>query len=161
MGSSSSLSTKGYVTTYRAVAGRNHADLEKALGLASGDLSNGYRVYQLADPVGPNDFEWKDRTRYSDGWRADRRIGYYVRRTDELRADLGKKHGYDDAVVDKKLADFQATETKKLNVRSGPDRIVKIVPNAKGTAYPDSPCGNIPQWKLVVDKAFTLVGTSV
>lgn len=155
------LSTKGYVTTYSAVAGLNHAQLEDALGFATGVLATGYRVYELASPVGPNDFEWRDRTRYSDGWRYEHSLGACVRRTDELRADLGKKHGYDDAVVDRALAAFKAAHAEKLNVRSGPQRIVKIVPNLRGAEYPDSSYRDIPQWELTVQKAFRFVGTSI
>lgn len=152
---------KGYVTTYSAVAGLSHANLEVSLGFASGTLAHGYRAYQLSSPVGPNDFEWKDRTKYSGGCRYDISIGEYVQRADELRANLGKRHGYIEAVVDDNLAAFRASQGKKLTVRSGPERIVKIVPNVEGTTFPDSPLGNIPQWRLIVDKVFTFVGTSI
>ena len=99
------------------------------MGFAPGTLSNGFRVYQLAEAIGPNDFVWKDRTRYSDGWRFDPSIRAYVQRLDDLREHLGKKFRYDEAVVDRELAAFQVAQVGKLNVRSGPNRIVKIRPN--------------------------------
>src|SRR5688500_16331027 len=138
MASTSNLELNGYVTTYSAVAGRSHAELEDVLGFAPGTLSNGFRVYQLSEPIGPNDFVWKDRTRYSDGWHFDPSIGESVQRADELRAHLGKQLGYDEAVVDRELAAFQVAQLNKLNVRSGPNRIVKILPNAKSNSFPDS-----------------------
>ena len=161
MASASNLQLDGYVTTYSAVAGRSHTELEDVLGFATGSLSNGYRVYQLSDPIGPNDFVWKDRTRYSDGWHFDPSIGEYVQRSDELRAHLGKKMGYDETGVDRELAAFQVAQVNKLNVRSGPKRIVKILPNAKPSSFPDSGFRNIPQWRLIHKKLFVFVGTSV
>jgi hypothetical protein len=152
---------RGYVTTYRAVAGRSHAELADVLGFAPGTLSNGYRVYQLSEPVGPGDFAWKDRTRYSAGWHFDPAIGEYVQRADELRAHLGKRHGYDEGQVDRELAAFQVQQVQKLNVRSGPDRIVKVVPTQAGSDYPDSGFRNIPQWVLKNRKKFVFIGTSV
>jgi hypothetical protein len=154
-------SLRGYVTTYRAVAGRSHAELADVLGFAPGTLSKGYRVYQLSEAVGPKDFEWKDRTRYAAGWHFDPTIGEYVQRTDELRAHLGKRHGYDEGHVDRELSDFQVKQMQKLNVRSGPDRIVKVVPEQAGSDYPDSAFRDVPQWVLKNRKKFVFVGTSV
>jgi hypothetical protein len=151
----------GYVTTYSAVAGRSHAELEDVLGFAPGAFSNGLRAYQLSEPIGPNDFEWKDRTRYSGGWHFDPSITEYVQRADELRAHLGKQRGYEEVVVDRELAAFQLAQLKRLNVRSGPDRIVKVVPNGKANSYPNSEFRNIPQWRLKSDKQFIFIGTSV
>src|SRR5687767_12314600 len=108
------LSLSGYVTTCSAVTGRRHAELEDVLGFARGTLSAGLRVYQLSDPVGPNDFVWKDRTRYSDGWRFNSSIGECVQRADELRAHLGKQRGYDETAVDEDLAAFRAVQLEKL-----------------------------------------------
>jgi hypothetical protein len=161
MASTSSLKLDGYVTTYRAVVDRSHAELEDVLGFAPGTLSKGFRVYQLAEAIGPNDFVWKDRTRYSAGWRFDPSIGEYVQRVDELRAHLGKNLRYDERVVDRELAAFQAAQVGKLNVRSGPNRIVKILPNGKSSDFPDSGFRNIPQWELTNKKRFVFVGTAV
>ncbi len=161
MTSISSLQLSGYVTTYSAVAGRSHAQLEEVLGFASGTLSNGFRVYQLSEPIVPTDFVWKDRTRYSDGWHLDPSIGEYVQRVDELRAHLGKNLGYDEGLVDRELASFQVAQVNKLNIRSGPGRIVKILPTAQSRSFPDSPVRNIPQWRLTNKKLFVFVGTAV
>ena len=43
MASTSSLKLDGYVTTYKAVVDRSHAELEDVLGFAPGTLSNGFR----------------------------------------------------------------------------------------------------------------------
>lgn len=152
---------KGYVTTYSAVAGRSHAELEDVLGFGPGVLSAGLRAYQLSESVGPTDFEWKDRTRYSGGWHFDPSISEYVQRADELRAHLGKQRRYDEVVVDTELAAFQLAQLKKLNVRCGPDRIVKVIPNANANSYPDSGFRNVPQWRLKSEKLFVFIGTSL
>jgi hypothetical protein len=160
-GSGVGIEMSGYVTVLSSVTGLGHAALGDALGFAVGTLSSGYRVYQLAAPIGPNDFEWKDRTRYSDGWRGDATLGFKVRRIDELRAQFGKQHRYDEAAVDRRLAAFHAAQLEKLNVRSGPDRIVKIVSNVKASSYPDSGTPDVPQWELKSMKRFIFIGTSV
>ncbi len=152
---------KGYVTTYASVAGRNHVELANVLGLGRGALNNGYKLYQLVESVGSGDFEWKDRTRYSDGWHFNPAIDEYVQRVDELRAHLGKHHGYNESVVDSQLSMFRLDHLHKLNVRSGPERIVKVVPNDRGIDYPDSEFRDIPQWKLKNPKQFVFIGTSV
>ena len=152
---------KGYVTIFSAVTGQSHGELERRLGFGAGRLSNGYRAFQLSEPIGPDDFEWKDRTRYSGGWHYDPSIGEYVQRTDELRAHLGKKYGYDEKVVDRRIQDFRAAQLKRLNVRSGPNRVVKIIPNDPGTSFPDSPFEGIPQWNLTREKQFTFIGDNV
>jgi hypothetical protein len=161
VGSTEERQMNGYVTALSFIAGLSHAELANALGFAVGTLSNGYRVYQLAAPVGPDDFEWKDRTRYSAGWRGDRSLGYKVRRVDELRAEFGKQHSYDEAAVDRSLAAFHAAQLEKLQVRSGPDRIVRIVPNLRPSSYPDSDWRDVPQWELKNEKRFIFVGTSI
>jgi hypothetical protein len=155
------LSMKGYVTIYKAVTGLGHAELEHVLGFDPGTLGNGYRVYQLAEFVGPNDFEWKDRTKYSGGWHFDFSTGEFVQRFDELRAHLGKTNEYNEVVVDKKLEQFHASQVNRLNVRSGPERIIKIVPYIISKVFPDSPFGNIPQWRLTKEKTFFFIGNSV
>jgi len=161
MTSPSTVRLNGYVTIHSALTGRSHAELEDVLGFAPGTLSTGFRLYQLAEPVGPNDFAWKDRTRYSDGWHFDASIGEYVQRADELRAHLGKRLNYDDAVVDREVAAFQVAQVRKLNVRSGPGRIVKILPNARPGSYPDSTFSDIPQWRLIHKKLFVFSGAVV
>ena len=61
----------GYVTTYASVTGKSGFALEQVLGFYPGALGKGFLVYQLAEPVALGDFEWKDRTAYSDGWHFD------------------------------------------------------------------------------------------
>lgn len=151
----------GYVTTFSTIAGRTHEQLEALLGFSVGTLSSGMKVYQLRDAVGPNDFVWKDRTCYSDGWHFDPSVGEYVQRADELRAHLGKQLDYNEAAVDAELAAFQAAQVGKLNVRAGPGRIVKVVPNNKPIAYPDAFSRSSPQWRLTSRKKFIFIGAAV
>lgn len=159
---------KGYVTRLSALTGKSSFELERALGFNGGALRQGYAIYELAGLVAPGEFEWKDRTRYADGWRGDPRIElepdsnvvWLVRREDELRAAYGKRHGYDERATDRALAEMMARELAKLNVRTGPDRIVKLAPNAAPTAFPESELRDVPQWRLMVLKPFRLL-TSV
>ena len=150
-------SMKGYVTTYRSVANKTAAELEKSLGFGSGALCAGYLLYQLSELVQVNEFEWKDKTCYSEGWHYDQTINEFVQRQDELRANFAAKNDWNEAVVDGKLLAFMKNQCLKLNMRVGDDRIVKIWPREKGDKYPDSPFRYVPQWKLTVTKQFSLV----
>jgi hypothetical protein len=147
----------GYVTTLASISGRTADQLELALGLGAGSLAAGFYVFALAEPVGLGDFEWKDRTTYSDGWHFDSSIGEYVQRRDELRAHLGKLHSYNEASTDRKIRELMEVQLKRLNVRVGPQRIIKVLSKGRVATFPDSPHRNVPQWKLVVPKLFTRV----
>jgi hypothetical protein len=148
---------KGYVTTQAAITGRNATEIEIALGFGPGSLADGFYVFALAEPIEVKDFEWKDRTMYSDGWHYDPSIGEYVQRRDELRAHLGKLNSYNEAVTDGKIVDIMQGQVQRLNVRSGPERIVKVVPKGRVSSFPDSPHRNVPQWELRFPKSFTQV----
>lgn len=148
---------KGYVTTYAAIAGSSLRDLEQRLGFQPGALADGYCIYALTSPVAADEFDWKDRTRYSDGWHYDPSIDEYVQRRDELRAHLGKSNSWDEAATDRQLERFMQEQQRRLNVRSGPDRIVKVRPKGLVANFPDSPFRNVPQWRLTVAKTFRLV----
>jgi hypothetical protein len=145
---------RGYVTTLSSVTGRRTSQLEQALGFAPGSLSAGYFVYALAEPIGSADFEWKDRTTYSDGWHYDPTIGEYVQRQDELRAHWGKVHNYNEPATDAKLGEIMAPHIRRLNARAGPERVVKVLPKGPISAFPDSPLRGVPQWKLRFPKSF-------
>ncbi len=150
-------SFSGYVTTLASVVRRSRTQLEQALGFAPGALTAGFVVYALDDPVGFADFEWKDQTTYSDGWHYDPSIGEYVQRQDELRAHWGKRNNYDEHATDARLQQIMSRHFMRLNVRVGPERIVKVVAKQRISAFPDSPLRGIPQWKLRVKKAFTQI----
>jgi hypothetical protein len=87
---------KGYVTTLGSVSGKGDAELERTLGFNAGSLKAGFDIYRLLDPVAINEFDWRDRTRYSAGWHIDPTIPFgsnpnvrwAVQRRDELRAAL-------------------------------------------------------------------------
>jgi len=145
---------RGYVTTIASIRGKSAAELEESLGFGSGALASGFYVFALADLVAVADFEWKDRTTYSDGWHFDLSFGEYVQRSDEFRADLGKRNSYSETKTDAKILEFMQLQARRLNVRIGAGRIVKVVPKADALLFPDSPHRNVPQWKLRVDKAF-------
>jgi hypothetical protein len=145
----------GYVTTMASIVGRTAPELERSLGFGDGSLADGFLVYALDDPVAVDDFEWKDRTTYSDGWHYDWTIDEYVQRRDELRAHLGKQHDYDEAKTDAELLAFMRAQADRLNVRAGPERIVKVLAKGRIADFPDSRLRNVPQWRLRVDKAFT------
>ena len=149
----------GYVTTLESIVGKSAEDLEAALGFNRGALMPGYWVFRLAEMVDPQDFEWKDRTRYSDGWHYDASIDEYVQRRDELRAHIGKRNDYDERTTDAQLDDFMSEHSRRLNVRTGWAQIVKVVPKVRPSAFPDSEARNVPQWTLRKDraKAFTLL----
>ena len=147
----------GYVTTMSSIAGKTAGELERALGLGSPSLASGFYVYALAESVGMDDFEWKDRTAYSDGWHFDPIIGEFVQRRDELRAHWGKVNQYDEAKTDAKLADLMRQQVVRLNVRLGPERIVKVISRQEVLSFPDSPFRTVPQWKLRTWKSFTRI----
>lgn len=147
-------SFRGYVTTLRSIAGKGGRELEGLLGFNSGALDGGFYLFALDAPIGIGDFEWKDRTMYSDGWHFDRTIGEYVQRQDELRAHLGKLHSYNERRVDDKIDEVMRRQLLRLNVRHGADRIVKVIPKTRVTSFPDSPSRYVPQWRLRVVKSF-------
>jgi hypothetical protein len=148
---------RGYVTTLASITGKTAPDVERSLGFAPGALAAGFVVYALADEIALRDFEWKDQTTYSGGWHYDRTIDEYVQRQDELRAHFGKLNNYDEAATDAKLLELMQLQVKRLNVRSGPKRIVKVLPKGPVSSFPDSPFRNVPQWQLKVPKAFTFL----
>ena len=151
---SANMRLKGYVTTYRSIAGRSNQELELALGFQMGALDSGYVVYALCESVQAGEFEWKDRTSYSAGWHYDPSIHEYVQRYDELRAQLGKQNNWSEAKTDRQLAVFLDQHRRRLNVRDGEDRIVKVYPLGRVGSYPDSEDRNIPQWSLLFPKEF-------
>jgi hypothetical protein len=156
---------KGYVTTLDSILGKTDYEMEQALGFSQGALKSGYKVYALTEPVSASEFYWRDKTRYSGGWRADPSVKFGsdpnvvwgVQRQDELRAALGKKLNYDEKAVDAVMDGVLRESLTDLNQRTGPRRIVKVVPNKSPDGYPDARSGNIPQWELVVKKQFTLM----
>lgn len=158
----------GDVTTYQSIAGYTAEMIERRLGFARGRLARGYKVYQLKEPVAVGDFVWGDRTLYSGGWHYQYGAAEYARRIDILRGEIGRRFGYDEAKVDAWLEDFLREQARKLNVRTGRQRIVKIVSEiAHDTGrfwldqYPNAGVRNVPQWTIVKNrkKSFKLVAT--
>lgn len=158
---------KGYVTTLEGVFGKTDYELEDSLGYRHGSLKPGFEVYTLAQTVNAREFVWRDRTRYSAGWHRDPSIKFGddprvwgVQRQDELRAALGRNLNYDEIAVDLEIDKLRQKDLLALNMRTGPQRIVKVRPmiDLGPDDYPDSILGNIPQWDLTVPKQFSLVG---
>jgi hypothetical protein len=150
---------RGYVTMLQSLLNKPTDKLENILGFGAGTLELGYYVYQLVGEVTLADFDWKDRTTYSDGWHFDSWVGEYVQRQDELRAHLGSKLRYNEQAVDSRLALFKMEQRDRLNVRTGPKRIVKVIPKDRATEFPDSTDRSTPQWRLKVEKEFALLRT--
>ena len=145
----------GYVTQWSSLHSLGVRALEQALGFNSGALAVGYAVYGLADRVGPDDFDWRDRTRYSGGWHADPTIKWgsedvvwSVQRIDELRAALGKRLNYDEARVDQNIAEMKHRWINEMSVCFGERRIVKVISNQRISEYPNSPLRGIRQWEF-------------
>ena len=152
-----SPSLDGYVTVMQAIAGKSAVEIENALGFSPGALKNGFYVLALDAPIVAAEVEWKDRTMYSDGWHFDRTIGEYVQRQDELRAHLGRLNNYDESKTDANLGELLQRHVERLNVRDGPDKIVKVIPKSKPIEYPDSDSRSTPQWRLRVRKPFVRI----
>ncbi|HEU0045209.1 hypothetical protein [Sphingomonas sp.] len=153
------MKLSGDVTTYAAIASVAFDEVERRIGYRPGRLAKGYDVYELCEPVAVGEFDWTDTTSYSGGWQYQRDADEYARRTDILRADLGKRFGYQEAVVDAELDRFLASHASKLNVRSGPARIVKILPVTRHDPnmfwldqYPNAQVRGTPQWTLHRDR---------
>lgn len=145
----------GYVTQWSALKYLSITKLEAALGFNPGALKYGYAVYGLADKVGIDDFEWRDRTRYSGGWHADRTIEFgtaglvwSVQRIDELRAALGKKLNYSESAVDEELKKIKMRWLTEMNTCFGDKQIVKVLSVARIGSFPDSPMLGVPQWEF-------------
>jgi hypothetical protein len=113
---------KGYVTTLNSISGKSELEMERALGFRAGALKAGYAVYALAAPVSIDEFDWRDRTRYSGGWDVDSSIRFgsnpntlwSVQRRDELRAALGKKRNYNERATDLAIEQILRGEVAKL-----------------------------------------------
>ena len=146
----------GYVTRFEAVAGKPSLEIERLLGFNRGALRAGYIVWRLNQKVELGEFEWKDSTAYSDGWSYEPEIAEFVQRYDQRRGRLGKILGYDEQRVDAKLARFMEVQRIRLNVRTGPDQIVKVHAKVRGhtNAYPDAEVRTVRQWKLLGEKQF-------
>lgn len=144
----------GYVTTMASIAGKSFGDLERSLGFGPSSLADGFYVYALVDIIGMSDFEWKDQTAYSDGWHFDPTIGEFVQRQDELRAQLGKLNQYNEAQTDEKIRAIMMRQLAQLNVRVGPERIIKVVAKQVMNLFPPSDFRRIPQWRLRNRKSF-------
>lgn len=162
----------GYVTQLEHLVGKNARDLAVSLGYSSSALSEGYGLYFLIQSVGPADFRWKDRSRYSAGWAVEL-IEYewkgrivkeyvYVDRYDQLRSAKDIKNfkkrinGQANLPDDWAMDEFTSIQQVTLNVRTGPRRIAKVIPKKRlGSGdYPDAPGNGVPQWEIVTTKQF-------
>ncbi len=142
-------------------------EIEDRLGFARGSLIGGYAIYELQDMIAIDDFVWRDVTKFSAGWQADpdiefgpdKSVIWKAQRFDELRAELGKQLNYDEKKVDAALGRVMMAAQKRLNMRVGPRRIVKLIARQPLPDFPDSPHNSIPQWELIKPKAFVLTAT--
>jgi hypothetical protein len=153
----------GYVTQLIWLINKSSQELERSLGYSSGSLSQGWALYVLTEGVGPRDFIYQGRSRYSGGMAYDRDatqqlrdVGMIngnetmrVRRVDQLRYQMFV-NTKDEMAFDC----FLTNENVKLNQRKGSHRIAKLVPLSRVNDYPDSPGNGVPQWEIVVPKTF-------
>jgi hypothetical protein len=154
----------GDVTTLASIANQPPRQLEIRIGYGEGRLKDGYSLLALVEKVAIDDFIWGDQTRYSGRWQFRRDIGEYVPRIDLFRAELAKKHNYDEAKIDAEFYEMLGKQQNGLNTREGINRIVKIAPNVPHEdaldwrdQYPNSPIGNTPQWTLSRPKKFICI----
>lgn len=152
----------GYVTTLISVVRKPPRALSTACGFAPDRLDDGFALYFLAESVGRDEFLWRGYTRHSAGWVADAEavfngVQYMTQWADQARYRSVVVHGGDTTVANARFDSLLEREHKKLQVRAGSDRIVKVVPirNRQNEAYPDAPDDtNVPQWELMVPKFF-------
>lgn len=162
------LFSRGYVTTYSSIARRSRSDIERSLGFDPARLQKGYTVYALVGIVTSREFIWRDKTRYSAGWHADPSITFdnypdtiwCVQRRDELRAAMLKKYNGNERLADIEITRIIELAASRLNIRIGPQKIVKVVPKITYGNYPDADFCDVPQWELTVEKQFQLIEES-
>jgi hypothetical protein len=71
-----------------------------------------------------------------------------------LSAVLGRSPADVEGAADQAILLVMKLQLAKLNVRCGPDRIIKVVANSSIGEFPDSHQCNISQCKLKVAKGF-------
>ncbi|WP_375414565.1 hypothetical protein [uncultured Bradyrhizobium sp.] len=59
-----------------------------------------------------------------------------------------KQNAYDEKAADQAVLAVMKLQLAKLSVRSGPERIIKVIANSKIAEFPDSHERNISQWKF-------------
>jgi hypothetical protein len=157
---------EGYVTQLREVIEQDPLALADRLGFSRHLMEEGYALLLLLSPVARQDFSWRDTTRFSAGW-VKERVYYrgkdrmrssveYVQRADQDRFSHYQASNYNS---EKSWDDFLAEQEIRLNVRRGPDRIVKVLPFVRGTDgdYPDARRECAVQWELHTKKQFICV----
>ncbi len=142
----------GYVTTLISVIDRTSTELESRLGYGPRMLAKGYALYFLVQGVGPNEFRWRGRTRHAAGWTWDSDADDYIQWADKVRGSMATRRG--GAAADQQFDLLMVAQQQRLNVRTGSERIVKVVPIERGNAYPDAPGRGVPQWELLTRKEF-------
>src|SRR5688572_1986821 len=153
------INLSGCVTTLRSISGKSPNELEDALGFNRGALKAGYWVFRLAEAVGPSDFQWKDTTRYSNGWTYDPECNEWIQRADAVRWDYLNRNNGEARKGDAEFDGFIRVQEHLVNVRTGWLQIVKVRAKAFPSDYPDSHLKNIPQWSINGNrpKRFTLL----
>ena len=143
----------GYVTTLISVIDRTPAELESRLGYGPRALARGFALYFLIQGVGPNEFRWRGRTRHAAGWTCDSDAGEAIQWADKVRWAMASQPR-SAAASDQQFDLLMVAQQQRLNVRTGSERIVKVVPLERGSDYPDAPGRGVPQWELLTRKEF-------
>lgn len=153
------LASGGCVTTDASIRGFSARETEARLGFSPGHLSGGFCVYALIGHVDLDDFRWLDRTRFEGGWRIDWESGESVQRDDQMRFHFFRKSGFNAPAAEALFTAYMRKHAAQLNIRVGPNRIVKVWPirhvkARAGKEYFNSQSLDIPQWTLRREMSF-------
>jgi len=163
------LQLGGDVTQLSSVIGKTTSQLEQAIGYEKGRLRDGRNLLFLCDDVGIGEFRWGHTTALSGGRSKDsyefQGKRYHAEIQDEVRFDIYKKQGFDEARGDRVFEAKMAQERQLLRDRTSPRRIIiKVLPNIRHDSskpwwvqYPDAAGSSaIRQWKLTKPKWFVV-----
>lgn len=158
---------RGDVTQLLSLINVYPEELERRIGYKAGRLRLGWYLLVLSESVSPGQFTWGDTTASSGGTDPNRTEEfngqhYRIPVQDLKRADLYRDSGYDEGAAQAGLDSFLARQLDWLNDRSGPNRIVKVMPTIGHDAslfwldqYPDvAPGHGVRQWTLTQPKEF-------
>lgn len=128
------VSLRGYFTQFKSVAGRDAKALARTLGFADRLLVNGWALLQMTRVPKADEFEMRGYTHLPGG---------------------GK--GLDTSKLD--VAKLKELVIKEAFSTSGPNRLVKVIPNVPGKSDDDYPKAlGAPQWEAVKPLPYKVVG---
>lgn len=90
----------------------------------------------------------------ASGWVWDADASVYAQHTDLQRWSMSTKSESHAARADAQFDLLMVDQHRRINARTGSERIVKAVPIQDGGGYPDAPGHGAPQWELMTHKRF-------